>query len=146
MINVTISLTILSRMKLPTFIKWNCPLSSSWLLCVVFHSYSNYDRTSCKQIVEKQTVASDIGLYYLSLSHKKNASLKWVKYFCCICYSHQFYCFFIELDNDWIKSGFNHMNRPYVGQKPLRLKQFFAMTRINVSFNVSYIDFNQYCT
>ena len=102
MINVTISLTILSRMKLPTFIKWNSPLSSSGLLCVVFHSYSNYNRTSCKQTVEKQNVASDIGLYYLSMSHKKNACLTCVKYFCCICYSHQLYCFFIELDKDWI--------------------------------------------
>ena len=49
-----------------------------------------------------QSVASDLGLYYLSMSHKKNARLIWVKYFCCICYSHQLYCFFIELDNDWI--------------------------------------------
>ena len=52
-INVTISLTILSRMKLPTFIKWTSPLSPSGLLGVVFHSYSNCNRTSCKQTVEK---------------------------------------------------------------------------------------------
>ena len=58
-----------------------------------------------------QSVVSDIGLYYLSLSNKKNASLIMGKYFCCICYSHQLYCFSVELDNDWIKSGFNHMNR-----------------------------------
>ena len=32
-----------------------------------------------------QSVASDLGLYYLSMSHKKNARLIWVKYFCCIC-------------------------------------------------------------
>ena len=49
-----------------------------------------------------QSVASDLGLYYLSMSHKKNARLIWVKYFCCICYSHQLNCFFIELDNEWI--------------------------------------------
>ena len=49
-----------------------------------------------------QSVASDLGLYYLSMSHKKNARLMWVKYFCCICYSHHLYCFFIELDNNWI--------------------------------------------
>ena len=57
-----------------------------------------------------QDVVSDLGLYYLSMSLKKNARLIQVKYFCCICYSHQLYCFFIELDNDWVKSGFNHMN------------------------------------
>ena len=34
-----------------------------------------------------QSVASDLALYYLSMSHKKNARLIWVKYFCCICYS-----------------------------------------------------------
>ena len=49
-----------------------------------------------------QSVASDLGLYYLSLSHKKSARLIWVKYFCCICYSHQLYYFFVEMDNDWI--------------------------------------------
>ena len=39
-------------MKLPTFIKWTSPFSSSWLLGVVFHSYSNFNRASCKQTVE----------------------------------------------------------------------------------------------
>ena len=52
MINVIISLTLLSRMKLPTFIERTSPLSSSWLLGIVFHSYSNFNRTSCKQTVE----------------------------------------------------------------------------------------------
>ena len=37
MINVTISLTLLSRMKLPSFIKWIGPFLSSGLLGVVFH-------------------------------------------------------------------------------------------------------------
>ena len=116
MINVTISLTFLRQTKLPTFIKWTSPFSSSWLLGFVFHSYSNFNRTSCKHAVELvqtlQYVASDLGLYYLSMSHKKNTRLIWVKYYCCIlCYSHQLYCFFIELDNDWIYNGFNHMNR-----------------------------------
>ena len=41
----------LSRLKLPTFIKWTSPFSSSGLLGVVFHSFSN-NRTSCKQTVE----------------------------------------------------------------------------------------------
>ena len=53
------------------------------------------------------------------------------------------------MGNDWVWSGFNHMNRHGVchmrDRKPLRLKQFFAMARINVCFNVSFLDFNQYC-
>ena len=52
MINVIISLIILSVMKLPTFIKWTGPFSFSGLLGVGFHSYSNLNRTSCKQTVE----------------------------------------------------------------------------------------------
>ena len=96
-------------------------------------------------------MASDLGLYYLSMSHKKNARLIWVKYFCCMCYSHQLYCFFIELDNDWIKSRFNHMNRLGVrqrgwgGEETVTIKTVFAMARINVYFNVSFLNFNQYC-
>ena len=39
--NVITSLTILNRMKLLTFIKWTSPFSSSGLLGVVFHYYSN---------------------------------------------------------------------------------------------------------
>ena len=112
MINVTISLTLLRRMKLPTYIKWTSLFWSPWLLGVVFHSYSNFDGRSCKQPDQTmQSVASDLGLYYMSLSHKKNTSLIWVKYLCCIRYSHQLCCLFINLDNDWIQSGFNHMNR-----------------------------------
>ena len=74
-INVVISLTLLSRMKLPTFIKWTSPFSSSGLLGVVFHSYSNFNRTSCKQTLKSlitdqtlQSVASDIGLYYIPIT------------------------------------------------------------------------------
>ena len=70
-----------------------------------FHSYLNINRISCKHTVEnliRQSMASDLGPDYLSMSHKKNASLIWVKYFCCICFSHQLYCYFIEMDNDWI--------------------------------------------
>ena len=115
MINVTISLTLLSRMKLPTFIKWTSTFSSPGLLGVVFHSYSNFNRTSCKQTVEN--LIRHCSLWRLILACNicpcptKNASLIWVKYFWCICYSHQLYCFFMELDNDLIYSGFNHMNR-----------------------------------
>ena len=52
MINVINSLNLISRMKLPTFIKWTSPFSSSGLLGVVFRSYSNFNRTSCKQRLE----------------------------------------------------------------------------------------------
>ena len=51
-----------------------------------------------------QTVASDLGLCYLSMTHKKNVRLTWVKYFCCLCNSHQLYYYFIELNNDWISN------------------------------------------
>ena len=66
MINVYISLTLLSRMKLPTFIKWTSPFSSSGLLGVVFHSYSNFDRTSYKQTVEN--LAKHCSLWRLILA------------------------------------------------------------------------------
>ena len=49
-----------------------------------------------------QSVASDHGLYYLSMSHKKNAWLIRVKYSCCICYSRQLYCFSLN----WIMIGY----------------------------------------
>ena len=51
-----------------------------------------------------QTVASDLGLCYLSMTHKKNVRLTQVKYFCCLCNSHQLYYYFIELNNDWISN------------------------------------------
>ena len=49
MINVIISLTLLRRMKLPTFIKYTSPF---FVFCVVEYCYSNFNRTSCKQTVE----------------------------------------------------------------------------------------------
>ena len=52
MINVTLYLTLLSRMKLTTFINWTSPFSSSGFLGVVFNSYANFNRTSCKQTVD----------------------------------------------------------------------------------------------
>ena len=52
MINVTITLTLLSRMKLPTFVKWTSPFSSPGLVGVVFHYYSNFNRAFFKQKVE----------------------------------------------------------------------------------------------
>ena len=61
--------------------KWTSPFSSSGLLGVVFHSYQNFNRELDQTL---QSVASDLGLYYLSMSHKKNARIIWVKYFCFI--------------------------------------------------------------
>ena len=49
---------------------------------VVFKFLLKFNRTSCKQSREPdqtlQSVASDLGLYYLSMSHKKNDRLLWV--------------------------------------------------------------------
>ena len=102
MINITISLTFLSRMKLPTFAKWTSPFSASGFLDVVFHSYSNFNRISYKQTVENLIRHGSLWRLILActicLCPTKNASLIWVKYFCCICYSHQLYCIFIELE------------------------------------------------
>ena len=90
-------------------------------------------------------MASDLGLYYLYMSNKKNARLIWVKYFCCICYSHQLYCFFVELDNDRIYICIG-MVFAICGTETAPIKTgFFVMARINVCFNVSFLDFNQYC-
>ena len=57
------------------------------------------------------SAASDLGLHCVSMSHKKDTRHTWVKYFCCVCYSHKWYSFFLRLDNLWIKTGFNHMDR-----------------------------------
>ena len=48
-----------------------------------FDNDSIFNRKSCKQTVEPdqtlQSVASDLGLYNLSMSHKKRDRLTWVK-------------------------------------------------------------------
>ena len=78
------------------------------------------------------------------MSHKKNASLIWVNTF--VVYVTHISC--IVSSSNWIKSGFNHMNRhgvlPYMGQKPLRLKQFLLWQglTLRICFNVSFLDFN----
>ena len=56
--------------------------------------------------------------------------------------------FFIELDNDWIKSDLSHMNRHgvcHMWDKNFTIKTVFAMTRVNVCFNISFLYFNPYC-
>ena len=112
-INVTITSTLLSRMKLHTFIKWTSPFSSSGLLGVVFHLYSNFNRTSCKQTVENL------------ISH----------------------CIFLHRTGYYLDiERFNHMNRHGVCQMWDRNRyDVFVMARINICFNDSFLDFNQYC-
>ena len=48
-----------------------------------FSIYSNLNRRFCKQTVENDqmphSVASDLGLHYLLMSHKKDTRLIWVK-------------------------------------------------------------------
>ena len=75
--------------------------------CCFFYSYTNFNRTSCKQTLENLIRHCSLWrlifcMYYLSMSHKKDASLILVKYFCCICYSHHF---FVSSSN-WIMIGY----------------------------------------
>ena len=49
-----------------------------------------------------QSVASDLGLYYLSMSHKKNASLIWVNTF--VVYVTHISC--IVSSSNWIMIGY----------------------------------------
>ena len=65
------------------FIKWTSPFSSSGLLSVVFHSYSNFNRSSCKQTVENLIRLCILWRLILACTDclrptKKNASLIWV--------------------------------------------------------------------
>ena len=66
-------LTHLRRMEFPTIINWTGPFPG--LLSGIFHFYSNFKRAFCKQTVETQNVASDLGLHCLRTSHKKEARL-----------------------------------------------------------------------
>ena len=85
------------------FYQMNQSFLSSGLLAFVFHSYSNFNRANSRKPDQTlQSVASDLDLYYLSMSHKKNASIIWVKYFCCIFYSHQLYF----SSSNWIMIGY----------------------------------------
>ena len=70
-------LTYLRRMEFPTIINWTGPFPG--LLGGIFHFYSNFKRAFCKQTVETQNVASDLGLHCLRTFHKKEARLIWLK-------------------------------------------------------------------
>ena len=59
------------------------PFSFKGLLGGIFHFYSNFNRTVCKQTVETDqtphSAATDLGLHSLPMSYKKDARLIWVK-------------------------------------------------------------------
>ena len=65
-------------MDLPTYISWMSPFPILGMLGGIFHSLSNFNRTFCKQIVV--TLASDLGLHCLPMTHKKDAMLIRVKH------------------------------------------------------------------
>ena len=67
------SITVL--MEFPSIINWTSPFPFSGMLGGIFHFSSNFDRNLCKQTVETQNAASDLGLHYLPTSHKKDARL-----------------------------------------------------------------------
>ena len=73
---------------------------------VVFKFLLKFNRTSCKQSREPdqtlQSVASDLGLYYLSMSHKKNDRLLWVNTF--VVYVTHISC--IVSSSHWIMIGY----------------------------------------
>ena len=65
-------------------IDWNSRFLFKGVLGGIFHFYSRFYRKLCKQTVETLTrqlhsVASDLSLHYLPMSHKKDASHIWVK-------------------------------------------------------------------
>ena len=66
-------LTHLRRMEFPTIINWTCPFPG--LLGGIFHFYSNFKRALCKQTVETQNVASDLGLHCLLCPTKRKLGL-----------------------------------------------------------------------
>ena len=75
-------LTYLNRMEFPTVIIWTSPLPTLGLPDGIFKFYPNCNRTFCKQTLETQNMASDLGLHCLYMSHKKDARLIWVKMHC----------------------------------------------------------------
>ena len=72
-------LTHFSRKEFLTVINWTSSFPFEGLLGGIFHFYSNFNRTLCKQTLENdQTPSSDLGLHCLPMSHKKETRLKWV--------------------------------------------------------------------
>ena len=72
-------------MELLTIIHWNSPFLFSKMFGGIFHLNSNFNRTFYKQTVEKNnqsshSVASDLGLHCMPMSHRKDARLIWVNW------------------------------------------------------------------
>ena len=81
------SFTHFSQMEFPILIHWNNPFPFEGLLGSNFHFYSNFNRTFCVQTVKtgdpnqiSHNAASDLGLYCLHMSLKKDARLTWVNF------------------------------------------------------------------
>ena len=71
-------------MEFPIIINWNSPFPFQGLLGCMFRFYQNSNRTFCKKNSgdpdqTPRSAASDLGLHCLSMSHKKDARLIWVK-------------------------------------------------------------------
>ena len=64
-------------MDLPTYISWMSPFPILGMLGGIFHYRPDLNRTSCKQIVV--TLATNLGLHFLPMTHKKDAMLIWVQ-------------------------------------------------------------------
>ena len=64
------NLTHLCRIEFPTVINWNSPFLFQGMLDGVFHFYN---------ILLTVDAASDLGLHYLPMPHKKDARVTWVK-------------------------------------------------------------------
>ena len=68
-------------MNFPTLISRTAPFPILGVLGGIFHFYSNFDRTFCKQTCSGDTdqtphsAVSDLGLHCLPVSHKKDARL-----------------------------------------------------------------------
>ena len=87
---------------------------------------------------------SDLGLHYFSITHKKNASLIWVNTF--VVYVTHISC--IVSSSNWIMIGYRAVLNKCIGMafticgtEAVTITTDFAIARINVCFNVSFLDF-----
>ena len=65
-------------MNFPTHVSRMSPFPILGVLSVIFHFYSNFNRTFCEQTVQTLIRSSDLDLHCLSMSHTKEVRLKWV--------------------------------------------------------------------
>ena len=64
-------------MELPIHISRMSPFPILGMLGGIFHYRPDLDRTFCKQKV--LTLATNLGLHFLPMTHKKDAMLIWVQ-------------------------------------------------------------------